>query len=243
MVERATATGRGIVVHGAQWGDEGKGKIVDLLTENAQAVVRFQGGNNAGTPWWSGRENHRAPDPLGHPAPDTTCLVGNGVVWTRGPVPEMDTLAGRGVDVSPKRLIISKKTQVIMPYHGSWTGPGRRSGPGPRSAPPAGASGRATRTRWPASASGPGISPIPPAAEKDRGRPGGKKRPVHRPLRPCGPGPAGRVRGGLARGRTPRPAPGRRVHGDPEGPRGRGRRALRGAQGTHWTSTTAPIPS
>ena len=119
MVERATATGRGIVVHGAQWGDEGKGKIVDLLTENAQAVVRFQGGNNAGHTLVVGGEKtivHLIPS--GILRPDTTCLVGNGVVLDPEVLcREMDTLAGRGVDVSPKRLIISKKTQVIMPYH------------------------------------------------------------------------------------------------------------------------------
>ncbi|MFZ5810439.1 MAG: adenylosuccinate synthase [Thermodesulfobacteriota bacterium] len=119
MVERATAAGRGIVVHGAQWGDEGKGKIVDLLTENAQAVVRFQGGNNAGHTLVVGGEKtivHLIPS--GILRPGTTCLVGNGVVLDPEVLcREMDTLAGRGVDVSPGRLIISKKTQVIMPYH------------------------------------------------------------------------------------------------------------------------------
>jgi hypothetical protein len=53
MVERATATGRGIVVHGAQWGDEGKGKIVDLLTENAQPLSASRAATMPDIPWWS----------------------------------------------------------------------------------------------------------------------------------------------------------------------------------------------
>jgi adenylosuccinate synthase len=119
MAERSVAAGRGIVVHGAQWGDEGKGKIVDLLTENAHAVVRFQGGNNAGHTLVVGGEKtvvHLIPSGILHPG--TACLVGNGVVLDPEVLcREMDMLAERGVDVSPKRLKISKKTQVIMPYH------------------------------------------------------------------------------------------------------------------------------
>jgi len=119
MAERSVAAGRGIVVHGAQWGDEGKGKIVDLLTENAHAVVRFQGGNNAGHTLVVGGEKtivHLIPSGILHPG--TACLVGNGVVLDPEVLcREMDMLAGKGVDVSPRRLIISKKTQVIMPYH------------------------------------------------------------------------------------------------------------------------------
>jgi len=119
MAERSVAAGRGIVVHGAQWGDEGKGKIVDLLTENAQAVVRFQGGNNAGHTLVVGGEKtivHLIPSGILHPG--TACLVGNGVVLDPEVLcREMDMLAAKGVDVSPRRLKISKKTQVIMPYH------------------------------------------------------------------------------------------------------------------------------
>ncbi|MEF3698903.1 adenylosuccinate synthase [Desulfolutivibrio sp.] len=119
MAERSVAAGRGIVVHGAQWGDEGKGKIVDLLTENAHAVVRFQGGNNAGHTLVVGGEKtivHLIPSGILHPG--TACLVGNGVVLDPEVLcREMDMLAAKGVDVSPKRLKISKKTQVIMPYH------------------------------------------------------------------------------------------------------------------------------
>lgn len=112
-------SGRGIVIHGAQWGDEGKGKIVDLLTESAKAVVRFQGGNNAGHTLVVGGEKtvvHLMPSGILHDG--KTCLIGNGVVLDPEVLcREMDTLAAQGVNVTPERLTISKKTQVIMPYH------------------------------------------------------------------------------------------------------------------------------
>ena len=61
--------GKNVIIVGAQWGDEGKGKIVDLLTEKASAVIRFQGGHNAGhTLLIGGAENRTAPDSVGHPA-------------------------------------------------------------------------------------------------------------------------------------------------------------------------------
>lgn len=116
---QAQGMGRGIVVHGAQWGDEGKGKIVDLLTETAKAVVRFQGGNNAGHTLVVGGEKtvvHLMPSGILHP--DTTCLIGNGVVLDPEVLcREMDTLAAKGVSVTPERLVISRKTHIIMPYH------------------------------------------------------------------------------------------------------------------------------
>ncbi|MFP5259626.1 MAG: adenylosuccinate synthase [Acidobacteriota bacterium] len=117
--QQAPGAGRGIVIHGAQWGDEGKGKIVDLLTESAKAVVRFQGGNNAGHTLVVGGEKtvlHLLPSGILHEG--KACLIGNGVVLDPEVLcREMDTLAQKGIDVSPERLIISKKTQVIMPYH------------------------------------------------------------------------------------------------------------------------------
>ena len=104
-------SGRGIVIHGAQWGDEGKGKIVDLLTESAKAVVRFQGGNNAGHTLVVGGEKtvvHLMPSGILHDG--KTCLIGNGVVLDPEVLcREMDTLAAKGVDVTPERLTISKK--------------------------------------------------------------------------------------------------------------------------------------
>ncbi|HBR05894.1 MAG TPA: adenylosuccinate synthase [Desulfovibrio sp.] len=108
-----------IVVFGSQWGDEGKGKIVDMLAEKAAAIVRFQGGNNAGHTLVVGGEKcvlHLIPSGILHPG--KVCLIGNGVVLDPEVFcKEIDTLAARGVDVSPKRLMISKKTHVIMPYH------------------------------------------------------------------------------------------------------------------------------
>ncbi|MHC1712592.1 MAG: adenylosuccinate synthase [Solidesulfovibrio sp.] len=111
--------GQGIIVHGAQWGDEGKGKIVDLLTESAKAVVRFQGGNNAGHTLVVGGEKtvvHLLPSGILHDG--TACLIGNGVVLDPEVLcREMDMLATKGINVSPERLVISRKTHVIMSYH------------------------------------------------------------------------------------------------------------------------------
>lgn len=108
-----------VVVIGAQWGDEGKGKIVDLLTPSAQVVVRFHGGNNAGhTVIVKGEKYalHLIPSGVLHPG--TLCLVGNGVVMDPEVFcREMDSLMGRGVAMGPDRLKISYKTHIIMPYH------------------------------------------------------------------------------------------------------------------------------
>jgi adenylosuccinate synthase len=108
-----------IVVMGAQWGDEGKGKIVDLLTTDVAAIVRFQGGNNAGhTLVVGGKQTilHLIPSGILHPG--KKCLIGNGVVLDPFVFcQEMDKLAASGIDVSPERLMISKKTQLILPYH------------------------------------------------------------------------------------------------------------------------------
>lgn len=108
-----------VVIIGAQWGDEGKGKIVDLLTPGTQVVVRFHGGNNAGhTVIVKGEKYalHLIPSGILHPG--TLCLIGNGVVMDPGVFcQEMDALAKRGVDIGPERLKISYKTHIIMPYH------------------------------------------------------------------------------------------------------------------------------
>ena len=106
-----------IVVIGAQWGDEGKGKVVDLLAEKAGVVVRFSGGDNAG---------HTIVNPFGKFAlrlvpsgifyPQTVCIIGNGVVIN--PVvliEEMDLLNQRGV--ATDNLVISDRANLIMPYH------------------------------------------------------------------------------------------------------------------------------
>jgi len=107
------------VVVGTQWGDEGKGKIVDLLTEQARVVVRYQGGNNAGHTLVVGGEKfifHLIPSGILHP--DTQCLIGNGVVLDPEVfLGEIDRLEERGIKVGPENLRISERTQVIMPYH------------------------------------------------------------------------------------------------------------------------------
>jgi len=108
-----------VVVVGTQWGDEGKGKIVDLLTDQARLVVRYQGGNNAGHTLVVAGEKyifHLIPSGILHAG--TQCLIGNGVVldpevflW------EIDKLRDRGYQVGPENLRVSERTQVIMPYH------------------------------------------------------------------------------------------------------------------------------
>ena len=106
-----------IAVIGAQWGDEGKGKIVDLLAEKANMVIRFSGGPNAG---------HTVSNPYGEfrlhlvPAgifyPHTVCLIGNGVVVSPSVlIRELEQLEEKGVDTS--RLFISPRAHLIMPYH------------------------------------------------------------------------------------------------------------------------------
>ena len=108
-----------IVIIGAQWGDEGKGKIVDMLSAESDLIVRFQGGNNAGhTIKVDGKETilHLIPSGILHEG--KTCLIGNGVVLDPEVfLKEVDTLSAKGVDVSPARLGISPKTHLILPYH------------------------------------------------------------------------------------------------------------------------------
>ena len=109
------------VIIGAQWGDEGKGKIVDMLSAQSGLIVRFQGGNNAGhTIKVQGKETilHLIPSGILHEGKN--CLIGNGVVLDPFVfLKEVDELAAKGIDVSPSRLGISKKTHLIMPYHKS----------------------------------------------------------------------------------------------------------------------------
>lgn len=108
-----------VVIVGAQWGDEGKGKIVDLLTPDIDAVVRFQGGNNAGHTVIVGDKKyvlHLIPSGILHPG--KRCFIGNGVVLD--PVvfcEEIATLRAQGVRITPEILSISKITHLIMPYH------------------------------------------------------------------------------------------------------------------------------
>ncbi len=107
-----------IVIVGTQWGDEGKGKIVDLLAEKADLVIRFQGGNNAGhTMVVNGEQfiSHLVPSGI---LQGKTCLIGNGlVVDPEVLLDEIDYLCSKGVPCGPENLKISERAQVIMPYH------------------------------------------------------------------------------------------------------------------------------
>jgi adenylosuccinate synthase len=107
-----------IVLVGAQWGDEGKGKATDLLGEQVQYVVRYQGGNNAGHTVVTPDGEHYALHllPSGILTPGVTCVIGNGVVVDPAVLlDEIDALEARGVDTS--RLVISADAHLIMPHH------------------------------------------------------------------------------------------------------------------------------
>jgi adenylosuccinate synthase len=107
------------VILGAQWGDEGKGKITDLLAAEADIVARFGGGDNAGHTVTVGTERfalHLIPSGVLYPR--VICLLGGGmVVNPERLLAEMDGLEARGVDVSPARLKLSGRAHLIMPYH------------------------------------------------------------------------------------------------------------------------------
>ena len=107
------------VVVGTQWGDEGKGKVVDLLTAKADLVVRFQGGNNAGhTLVVEGQQFIFHIIPSGILYEDKKCLIGNGlVVDPEVLLEEIESLKEAGIEISPKRLSLSDKAHIIMPYH------------------------------------------------------------------------------------------------------------------------------
>ncbi|CAD7783748.1 MAG: Adenylosuccinate synthetase [Candidatus Methanoperedenaceae archaeon GB37] len=108
-----------VVVIGLQWGDEGKGKIIDLLAEQADIVVRFQGGNNAGhTIVVNGKKHifHLIPSGILHP--EKRCCIGNGVVIDPAVLlEEFKKLKENGVELTPERFLISERAHLIMPYH------------------------------------------------------------------------------------------------------------------------------
>ena len=110
--------GKNVVVIGSQWGDEGKGKVVDLLTDKADAVVRFQGGHNAGhTLVIEGRKTVLHLIPSGILRQDVRCLIGNGVVLSPSALlDEFQMLEAGGVDAA-SRMGISESCPVILPYH------------------------------------------------------------------------------------------------------------------------------
>ena len=106
-----------VVISGAQWGDEGKGKIVDYLAQQADTVVRFQGGSNAGHTVTVGGEEYKLRLlPSGILYKGTTCVIGNGVVVDpQCLLEELDNMQVRGVDISGIRL--SNRAHVVMPWH------------------------------------------------------------------------------------------------------------------------------
>jgi adenylosuccinate synthase len=111
-------TGRNVVVVGTQWGDEGKGKLVDWLTESAQGVVRFQGGHNAGhTLVINGVKTALHLIPSGIMRPGVKCYIGNGVVLSAAKLfEEIEGLEKAGVEVR-SRLRISEACPLILPFH------------------------------------------------------------------------------------------------------------------------------
>src|SRR3954468_1835581 len=109
---------RTIVVVGAQWGDEGKGKLVDVLAERADWVVRYQGGANAGHTVHIGERTfvlHQIPSGIMHAG--VRCAIGNGVVLDPETLfTEIDELVADGIDVEG-RLYVSERAHLVLPYH------------------------------------------------------------------------------------------------------------------------------
>jgi adenylosuccinate synthase len=110
-----------VVVVGAQWGDEGKGKIVDWLSERADVVVRFQGGHNAGHTLLVGNTEYKLSLlPSGVVRPGKLSIIGNGVVvdpWAL--VAEIETMREKGLDISPRNLRLADNAALILPSHGA----------------------------------------------------------------------------------------------------------------------------
>ncbi|MBL8014349.1 MAG: adenylosuccinate synthase, partial [Candidatus Omnitrophica bacterium] len=108
-----------IVVFGAQWGDEGKGKLIDILSQDTDITARYQGGNNAGHTVIVGDEEyvfHLIPSAILHPK--KTCVIGNGVVIDPPSLlKELEDLKKRGITVSSDQLKIALNAHVVMPYH------------------------------------------------------------------------------------------------------------------------------
>ncbi len=108
-----------IAVIGAQWGDEGKGKLVDLLAERFDIVVRYQGGHNAGHSVQVGEQSfvlHLLPSGIVHQG--KVCVLGNGmVIDPKAFFEEADRLVSQGIEVSPQRVKISSRAHLILPYH------------------------------------------------------------------------------------------------------------------------------
>jgi adenylosuccinate synthase len=108
-----------IVIIGAQWGDEGKGKVVDLLADRFDIVARYQGGHNAGHSVYVGdRAFVLRLLPSGIIHEDSTCVLGNGmVIDPKAFFEEVDQMTAQGISITPERLKVSSRAHLIMPYH------------------------------------------------------------------------------------------------------------------------------
>ena len=110
-----------VAVVGAQWGDEGKGKIVDWLSERADVVVRFQGGHNAGHTLVIGNVEYKLSLlPSGVVRPGKLSIIGNGVVvdpWAL--IEEIEAIRAKGVEVTPRNLKLADNAALILPSHGA----------------------------------------------------------------------------------------------------------------------------
>jgi len=108
-----------IVIIGAQWGDEGKGKVVDLLADRFDIVARYQGGHNAGHSVYVGEQAfvlRLLPSGIIHPG--KTCVLGNGmVIDPKAFFEEVDQMTAKGIEITPDRLKVSSRAHLIMPYH------------------------------------------------------------------------------------------------------------------------------
>ncbi|NMC64431.1 MAG: adenylosuccinate synthase, partial [SAR324 cluster bacterium] len=108
-----------LVIIGAQWGDEGKGKLVDYFTSNAEWSVRFNGGNNAGhTIVYEDKTVKLSLTPSGILRPGCKCLIGAGLVINASVLEgEMQQLRSVGVEINPNRLLLDRNAQLILPHH------------------------------------------------------------------------------------------------------------------------------
>jgi adenylosuccinate synthase len=137
-----------VTVIGAQWGDEGKGKIVDWLAERADVVVRFQGGHNAGHTLVVGNNTYKLSLLPSGIVRGTLSVIGNGVVLDPWHFKEeVAKLAGQGVAITPDNLQIAETCPLILPFHRDLDGLREDASGAGRSARPGAASARPMRTR------------------------------------------------------------------------------------------------
>ena len=222
-----------LLVLGTQWGDEGKGKIVDLLTPAFDVVARYQGGHNAGhTVWVRGRKIvlHLIPSGILHPG--TLCVIGNGLVISPAAFfKETGDLEAQGVDAGPARVAVSRGAHLIMPWHplAERVSEDRRGdkkiGTTCRGIGPA-YEDKAARLGHPGR--GPGRPAHPPREDRGQHRRQGPGVPG---LRPAGPRRRGHLPGIRGLGRKARALSPRRLRASPRADEARPERSFRGRPG------------